>query len=319
MPITKSLTAAISDGVGLTQFRNRIINGDMRIDQRNAGNAQSVTSGSTVYTLDRWIVYSAGGTTTSQRVGSIGSYSLQLTGSANVSAFQIIQRIESVNIADLAGQTVTLSFALSSTSLSTVSFYYQTPTTTDNYTSANAPVLIGSPVITSTPTRFSYTFTLPSSATNGVQIFIQSAAFPTGTFSYTNVQLEAGTAATTFERRPFGMELSLCQRYYAKSYNLNEVPGTTFPFGQAGFGIGSGNGYSSGYATVKFPVSMRSSPSMTYYDGTGTAGRYNYYNNTSWLTGAITTDTVMKNDSAIVQLSGSIYYGAFHWVASAEL
>ncbi|MFN3078050.1 MAG: hypothetical protein ABT940_14490, partial [Alphaproteobacteria bacterium] len=61
-------------------MKNRIINGAMAIDQRNAGAAQTISSGSVVYTLDRWLVYTAGSSLTSQRVGSVGAYSLQLTG-----------------------------------------------------------------------------------------------------------------------------------------------------------------------------------------------------------------------------------------------
>jgi hypothetical protein len=35
-----------------------------------------------------------------------------------------------------------------------------------------------------------------------------------GTFDIAQVQVEPGAVATTFERRPIGMELSLCQRYF---------------------------------------------------------------------------------------------------------
>ena len=34
-----------------------------------------------------------------------------------------------------------------------------------------------------------------------------------------NVQLEEGSVATPFEQRPYGLELSLCQRYYESSYS----------------------------------------------------------------------------------------------------
>ena len=50
-----------SDGVsssGLYGFKNRIINGAMVIDQRNAG--ASVTPSNGAYTLDRWSAFTNG-------------------------------------------------------------------------------------------------------------------------------------------------------------------------------------------------------------------------------------------------------------------
>ena len=40
------------------------------------------------------------------------------------------------------------------------------------------------------------------------------------------IQFEAGSTATNFEKRTFSEELTLCQRYYEKSYNLGTAPGT---------------------------------------------------------------------------------------------
>jgi hypothetical protein len=70
------------------------------------------------------------------------------------------------------------------------------------------------------------------------------------TWSITGVQLEVGSVATEFERRPYGMELALCQRYYQTI--------------SAAMGIG--NYYSSAQIQTLIPhlCTMRSAPSIGY-------------------------------------------------------
>ena len=105
-------------------FRNRIINGDMRIDQRN--NGASVTAGSgNVYSLDRWkMLYSVDNRFTVQQqqnptgiafsaTAQITSSSAYSVGAGDIFAFQ--QAVEGFNVADLkwgtaAATTVTLGF-----------------------------------------------------------------------------------------------------------------------------------------------------------------------------------------------------------------
>ena len=83
------------------------------------------------------------------------------------------------------------------------------------------------------------------------------------TFYITGVQLEKGSTATSFDYRPYGTELALCQRYYYKT----KPPSANTPFG---------NGYSTSSTAfnclINFPVSMRTNP--TSLEQTGTAGDY---------------------------------------------
>jgi hypothetical protein len=105
--------------------RNRIINGDMRIDQRNAGASTSVSAGATFYGVDRFAGFfgaSATGCTTQQAstapAGFINSFKFAVGTGASSSSGQsawIGQRIEGLNVADLGwgtanAKTVTLSF-----------------------------------------------------------------------------------------------------------------------------------------------------------------------------------------------------------------
>jgi hypothetical protein len=44
------------------------------------------------------------------------------------------------------------------------------------------------------------------------------------TFFLTGVQLEVGSVATPFERRQYGQELALCQRYFQKTFDQATAP-----------------------------------------------------------------------------------------------
>ena len=88
------------------------------------------------------------------------------------------------------------------------------------------------------------------------------------TFYLTGVQLEVGSTATSFDYRPYGTELQLCQRYYQLSDTSPSVTvqyggwiGTVYPSGTQAFGLGV------------FKATMRAAPSVTFYDETGAAGK----------------------------------------------
>jgi hypothetical protein len=83
------------------------------------------------------------------------------------------------------------------------------------------------------------------------------------TWYVTGVQLEKGSTATSFDYRPYGTELALCQRYYYKYKASNS--GTMF---------GSAYNYSTTQTlgVVKFAVTMRTNP--TALEQTGTASDY---------------------------------------------
>jgi hypothetical protein len=118
-----SLQAAAASPFGL---KNRIINGDMVIDQRRAGASVSITTGTNIYTLDRWQAQgtSSAGVYTVQRStiapsAFINSFLATVTtADASLAAgdlYAIGQFIEGFNVADLGwgtadARTVTLSF-----------------------------------------------------------------------------------------------------------------------------------------------------------------------------------------------------------------
>jgi len=91
------------------------------------------------------------------------------------------------------------------------------------------------------------------SATGATSVVGTSGA----TFYVTGVQLEKGVTATSFDYRPIGTELALCQRYYQRitrtSASLADVTG----------GFATGGAWTNAYqATISLPVTMRSAPSI---------------------------------------------------------
>ena len=130
-------------------MRNRIINGAMVIDQRNAGASVTATT-SFPYCVDRWIATASVNSkfTVQQNAGSVTpppgfTNYLGVTSSSAYSLsvgdyFYVGQKIEGYNIADLGwgtlnGKTVTLSFWVQSSLTGTFGGSITNPAGTQNY------------------------------------------------------------------------------------------------------------------------------------------------------------------------------------------
>lgn len=256
----KGRTTSATSVTNPVGFRNRIINGDMRIDQRNAGASQSITAASPSYSVDRFIVRPIGATVTGQQVAGTGStqFVYQLTGAASVTQLQFEQRIEASNSYDLAGRNATLSVNLSNSLLTTASWILYYANATDNFAS-NTLISSGSWTISSSIARYNANIAIPAAATTGLYLIIFVGAQTSGTFKIGDVQLEAGSTATDFERRPYGTELALCQRYYLK----------VKPAANNRYGSGRATTTSLSSIVVNFPVLMRTSPAALEQSGAG--------------------------------------------------
>lgn len=218
--------------------RNRLINGNMIWDQRNGGAAQTITT-SGAYTVDRWIGATTGASCTGQRVtgANAGLFRYRFTGAASVTSIKLAQRMESLNTADLAGKTISLSADLANSLLTSATWtlYYFNVADTGG---AATQIATGTWTINSTVTRYSAQISVPSAAVTGLELQISVGAQTSGTFTIGDVQLEEGSVATPFERRSVGLELLLCQRYYqsgsvkhwAASANAGIPLGTLFAF-----------------------------------------------------------------------------------------
>jgi hypothetical protein len=275
----------------VTGFKNRIINGAMMIDQRNDGASVTVTTGD--YTLDRWAAlatatskYSvqqnaAAVTPPAGFINYLGATSLSAYSISSSDAFWLAQRVEGLNVADLAwgtanAQTVTLSFWVRSSLTGTFGGSIQNSARNRSYpftytiSSANTweqksvtiagdtsgtwlttngiglRVLIGLGVgSTFSGTAGAWAGSDFRGATGATSVVGTNGA----TFYITGVQLEKGSTATSFDYRPYGTELALCQRYLP-AFSGN---GNTFSFG---IGFSS----TSTYCTVPFLVPPRVAP-----------------------------------------------------------
>ena len=269
MPTSIHGTNGITFNDGSTQntrpavgFRNRIINGDMRIDQRNAG--ASVTPATGAYTLDRWSYYStqASKFTVQRNAGSVtppAGYTNYI-GITSTSAFSVAasdyfimtQAIEGFNVSDLSfgtanAKTITLSFwvysSLTGTFGGVIENSSQARAYPFSYTISSANTWEQKSVTIAGDTTGTWVtdnglglwlmFSLGTGSTYagtagawvgsqklGVTGAVSVVGTNGATFYITGVQLEAGSTATEFERRPYGTELALCQRYYEVTHVL---------------------------------------------------------------------------------------------------
>ena len=300
--ITTPTTSTTGEFVtSVTGFKNRILNGSMVIDQRNAGAAQTITAAAALaYTVDRWYGYCTGANVTGQQVAGSTTptntqFRYRFTGAASVTAVGFGQRIEQKNSYDLAGSTCTLSADLAiSATLTTVTWtaYYAT-TTADTFGSLASPtvtsIATGTFTVTSTVTNFSANISVPAAATTGIQILFTVGALTAGlTWTIGNVQLEKGSTATSFDYRPYGTELQLCQRYYQKSYAIETVPASVTKLNIVGGAVGL-YGVWAGLNSISFAVQMRAAPTFVYYDSAGNASKVSAYLNTGGWTDNLTS------------------------------
>jgi hypothetical protein len=293
--VISTSVANTSLGAGnATRFKNRIINGDMTIDQRNAGASVTIPATDT-YSVDRWF----GGASVASK------YSLQQSTvvpagfknsllatvlsaySTSGDQFRLEQRIEGLNIADLGWGTANAKTV-------TISFWARS-----SVTGTFGGAIVNSPATRSYP--FTYTINSVNTweyetitiagdtsgtwlTTNGAGICIRfnigSGSSWAGTANtwqagdlitatgastllsnagatlyITGVQLEVGTSATGFEYVDYTTQLMMCQRYLFKANDGQNTGGVAATTGQT-------------QVRTPFAVPMRTAPTCTYSSGT---------------------------------------------------
>jgi hypothetical protein len=273
---------------------NRIINGDMSIDQRNNGASGTAIN---VYTVDRWQFNAAQtgkgtwGQTASGTALTQFYYSLAFTSSSAYALlasdfFTFVQKIEANMINDFAwgttqAQPATLSFwAFSSLSgtfggsirnfANTRSYPFSYALVANTWTKVVIPIpgdTSGTWVMTGSAGALVLGFDLGSGATfrgpagawitgnySGATGTVAVVSTNAANFYITGVKLEIGNQATAFQRKTYQENLANCQRYYQ---TLGGGPSNTF--GIQGYSSVASGIFSS---TVGYNL-MRAAPTAT--------------------------------------------------------
>lgn len=363
-------TVTSMNGGQLAGLRNKLINGDMAIDQANAGASVSVSSSSAFNSVDQ---FKASGSAAAGVFSVVQSQSTPPSGftnflrvttttaSASPAAgeyYEVYTNIEGTFCQDLqlgsaTAATFTISFQARSSLTGTFSGAIVNSANNRSYPftfsigSANTWTSISVTIVgdttgtwlTTTGIGLQLRLDMGSgsnfrgsasswSASNyvGVTSAVRVISTNAATFDLTGVQLELGGTATPFEYRPRQVELAMAQRYYSTSIETGatvtnfQTLNTTNVGGASGYSTGAGGDL---FCSIQFPVSMRTTPSVTFYSGANrTAGSIR-----DMVTGtdyaSFPNGTAQKSDRGIMYVSGAALtlgriYG-FQWVADARL
>lgn len=285
--------AKLSGGVGLD---NRLINGEFRIWQR--GTSLSAQADDSYGAMgDRWYILTQTDTIAGARQANPfggATHSGQITQSqASAQRIGAAQIIEGKNCVDLRGQAVTFygRFKTSADQDIRVAILEWTGTedsvtsdvvndwTSTDYGEGAARFFVDTSITITAVKEYALPGTgwvdfeatgTVSSSCNNIVVFLwtEGTAAQNVTLSMANCGLIRGSAAPAAHApRQFTYELTLCQRYYAKSFALDTTPAQSVGLNNAHFAEQYlGGGLSQELAQVVFPVVMRAAPSVTLYN-----------------------------------------------------
>lgn len=242
---------------GTFSFRNRLHNGNFRINQRAVSGTVTLAAGQ--YGFDRWKA-GAGGCT----------FTFAVNGNdvvVTITAGSLMQVVVGVNV---EGGTYSLA----------------------NRGTALARIAVNGAATSGAYAAASPTSSLQSATATASQAI--TVELSTGTLD--RVQLEAGTVATTFERRPSSVELAMCQHYlwrvsaggfaYMPIAPLQTISATTFQ------------------GLMQIPVPMWTTPIISLTSG---GGSFNVWNSSGV---AIAVSTVNPSASPFgISISGTVPSG----------
>ena len=285
-------------------LKNRIINGDMRIDQRNAGASVNPASGQ--YTLDRWSIFVAQTSklTIQQNAGSVtppdgftnylGVTSSAATTVGSTDFYYIRHLIEGYNVSDLnfgksTAKTITISFWVRSSLTGTFggslrnsandrSYPFSYTISAANTWELKSITITGDTTgtwLTTNGTGLDISFSLGMGSTYSTT----AGSWAAGNYaSATGATSVVGTNGATFYITGVQLEIgSSATPFERRLYNQELVNCYRYYYKALGpnnsrYGIGTNSSTTVSNAIINFPVTMRTSPSAL--EQSGTAAHY---------------------------------------------
>ncbi len=344
----------LSFGLAGSQFaglRNLVINGNFDFWQRGS----SLGSGTGIrYLADRFVTQSAGTTyTTSRQTFTLGQTDVPgeptffhrnvVTSVAGASNFCVlVHKIEDVRL--FSNKTYTLSFWAKADASKNIAVEFVQDFGGGGSPSAFVTAGVFTVPLTTLFQKFSLPILFPSivgktlgnDGSDSGQIvfwFDSGSSFnsrnnslgqQSGTFDISQVQMERGGIATPFEVRSRATEIELIQRYYSKSFLLGVDPAQNA--GTAGIlgYIVTNAGVSRTSREVVFPVRMRSTPVLTFFNPSGLNANWrNFSLGADSGAASVATFGINERTSYIdnPQVAGDAvtHVMGIHWTADAEL
>lgn len=324
MALSKLTTASFTpNGISIpsisasSQFngmKNLLINGDFRVWQKGT-DLNPLTTGNAVTGVDRWTNSYCDFTARLRKVEDTIDgetvNAVEITKSSGTySACEFTQKVETEVAKYLRGQTVTFSFWVkkvgSTFGSHSTQFWLGDSETADDtgWTNQRTYDRGRSSGVTSTSTtvvfsnnnwtKYSVTRTL-SADTNTIYCTIYTGSTPTGEgIRIAKCQLEVGSVATDFERRPIALETQMSKRYYNSLGNV----------GLTAYGA-------TGVVGFVFPVAMRVTPTIAWsYGGTNNA----IYRFADAVVSTLSSPTVIATNSGIQTLYA---FSPSNWASTA--
>lgn len=300
--------------------KNKIINGDFYINQRNFTSSTALG-----YTFDRWALApgSDGTTTCTPQTFTLGAapvagyegktfIQLAVSGQTLASASSLIyQKIEDVRT--LANQTVTVSFWARATSgTPKIAVEFEQNFGTGGSPSSAVLTYVNNVTLSTSWARYSVTASIPSisgktigtandsyltlvlwvSAGSNFNSRTGSIGIQNNTFQIWGVQAENGSVATAFQTATGTLqgELAACYRYFQRIGS--ESPNSVFTY----YGMGFAASATDIKIVIPLLAVMRTAPSMSYL----AASEYNHYGFTPT---TIATDTSANHTISVATTS----------------